>query len=399
MERWKINLYIIWFSQILSLMSFGFGSPFLPYYIQELGVTEPDKIKLYTGILSAVTGAATGLVAPIWGMMSDRWGRKLMLLRAMLCASAIIAGMGLATRVEHLIVLRLAQGIFTGTVAAAAILVASGTPSNSLSYALGFLSSSTFIGYSIGPAIGGFIAEYVGYRTSFYIGGILMLFDFFLVLFFVKEDKSQQPQSKQKIVSDIPLTKVFTPVIIIMLVSLLFAAIARNAFGPYLPLYVQEMRSQVEGTARITGVISGIVGLFTALSGMVLGRLGDRHNKLQLLMVLITIGIVISLPMVFIGNLWIFTVVYSLFFFAIGSIEPLITSLNSENTPPERRGILFGVQCSVSSLAFGISPILSGAVSIKYSLKEILLITPIFLLLAMVPIFIYAGKNRRILGL
>lgn len=116
MERWKINLYTVWFSQVVSLMSFGFGMPFLPFYIQELGVTDPDRIKLYSGILSAAPAITMAVMAPIWGMAADRWGKKLMLLRAMLFASVVIGGMGFATSPQQLVALRFIQGVFTGTI-------------------------------------------------------------------------------------------------------------------------------------------------------------------------------------------------------------------------------------------------------------------------------------------
>lgn len=172
MERWKINLYTIWFSQVLSIMSFSFGIPFIPFYIQDIGVVDPNQVKLFTGILSTAPGITMAIMAPIWGIAADRWGKKLMLLRAMLFASFIIAGMGIVANVSQLLVLRLLQGIFTGTVTAASALVASNTPENRLSYALGFLSSSTFIGASVGPVVGGFFAEYAGYRLSFILGGV-----------------------------------------------------------------------------------------------------------------------------------------------------------------------------------------------------------------------------------
>lgn len=394
MERWKINLYILWFSQIISLMSFGFGFPFLPYYIQELGVTDPDDVKMYTGVLSSVCGIATGIAAPLWGMMADRWGRKLMLMRAVLCASLIIAGMGLATRVEHLVLLRLAQGFFTGTVSAASILVAANTPKNRLSYALGFLSSSTFIGFSIGPAIGGFIVEFVGYRTSFFLGGLMMLLDFFLVLFFVKEENPVVPGEKQKSSSKTPLKEILSPFIIIMLFTMLFNVFAGNSFNPYIPLHVQELRSQLGGAAKIAGIVSGIIGFCTAMSGIVLGRLGDRYDKVFLIKYAISAGAFISLPLFFVDSLWLFVVFYALLYLFIGGIEPLITSLNSLTIPSEKRGTLFGIQGFVSSIGWGLAPILSGAVSIRYSLRTVLLLIPLFLMFSLGATFLYSRKRQ-----
>ena len=396
MERWKVNLYTVWFSQVLSLMSFGFGIPFLSFYIQDLGVTHPDSIKMYTGLLNSAPAVTMAVMAPIWGMMSDKWGKKLMLMRAMFFAALVIGGMGMVTNVNQLVVLRLLQGVFTGTVTAASILVAAGTPNNRLSYALGFLSSSTFIGQSIGPVVGGFVAEIAGYRVSFYIGAILMLLDFFLVLFVVKESKAdvlpeQTCENKDK---QPPVLTIFTSLTVIMLITMLFMRIGRTVFSPYIPLFVQEVRGTSEGAAGITGIISGIIAFLTAVSGLTLSRLGDRYHKLTLMIILLGAGTVLSLPLGLINNLWLFTALYGILFFVIGGIEPIVMSVTAEITPPERRGALFGVQGLVGSIGWAVAPMLGGAVSIKYSLRSVFLLIPAFFILSLIPM-IWIMKRKR----
>jgi DHA1 family multidrug resistance protein-like MFS transporter len=395
MERWKINLYTIWFSQVLSLMSFSFGMPFLPFYIQELGVVDPDKIKMYSGILNSAPAISMAIMAPIWGIIADKYGRKLMLLRAMFFATFIIGGMGLATRVEHLVVLRLLQGVFTGTVTAASVLVAANTPRERLSFALGFLSSSTFLGQSIGPVIGGFVAELVGYRVSFYVGALLMLIDFFLVLFIVKEHNVHSEKDKNKAKEKASLLSVFTSMTIAMLLVLLFMRIGRSIFSPYLPIYVQEVRASVEGTARITGIINGIVGFMTAVSALTLSRLGDKYDKMKLLMVLLLSGVVLSLPLALINNLWVFAIFYGILFFAIGGIEPIIMSVTTEATPRERRGMLFGIQGTVGGIGIAAAPLMGGVVSIQYSTKAVIWLIPVFLVLAIITVAVIKIQKKK----
>jgi DHA1 family multidrug resistance protein-like MFS transporter len=386
MKRWKINLYTVWFSQILSIMSFSFGMPFLPFYIQQLGVTTPDNIKLYSGILNAAPAVTMAIMSPIWGIISDKYGRKLMLIRAMFFASFIIGGMGIVANVHQLLILRLLQGIFTGTVTAAIVLVASNTPKNKLSFALGFLSSSTFIGQSIGPVIGGAVAEFVGYRVSFIIGGILMFLDFLLVLFVVKENKETietiETIEKKEKPQKVPLLSIFTAMTISMLLVLFFIRIGRTIFNPYIPIYVQEIKNTTNGIAGITGVINGFLALMTALSGLTLSRLGDKYNKIKLLVAYLILGAVFASPLVYISKLWLFTCVLGIVFFVTGGVEPIIMSLTTENTPVNRRGILFGVQGTVGSIGFAVAPLLGGFISIKYSTNAVLLFIPIFLLLS-----------------
>ena len=381
MERWKINLYTIWCSQVISIMSFSFGMPFLPFYIQQLGITTPNDIKFWSGLLNAAPAITMAIMAPIWGIISDKYGRKLMLIRAMFFASFIIGSMGIIANVNQLLILRLCQGIFTGTVTAATILIAANTPKNRLSYALGFLSSSTFIGQSIGPVIGGIMAEFVGYRVSFVIGGILMFLDFLLVLSIVKENKETGiVTEKTKDEKKVSMLTIFTAITISMLAVLFFIRIGRTIFYPYLPIYVQEIMGSTKGISGITGVINGFLSLATAISGLTLSRLGDKYNKLKLLSIYLILGAVFSLPLMYINNLWLFSFVLGIVFFVTGGVEPVIMSLTTENTPVNRRGFLFGIQGTVGNIGFAVAPLLGGLISIKYSTNAVLICIPIFLL-------------------
>lgn len=392
MERWKINLYSVWFSQIISIMSFSFGFPFIPFYIQDLGITDPDMLKLYTGILSTAPAVTMAVMAPIWGMAADRWGKKLMLLRAMFFASLVITGMGLVANTDQLLVLRILQGVFTGTVTASTALVAAGTPSYRLSYAMGFMSSSTFIGASAGPVIGGFLAEFAGYRVSFILGGVLMLLDFLLVLFLVKEEKTLPEPVEAK--AEGRKFSLFTWYMIIMLFIIFVLRVTRSIFTPYLPLFVQEMLSGTGGATRYTGIINGVTGLMTALSGLTVSRLGDKYSKTVLMKIFMAGGMLISIPIAFAGNLVAFTVGYGLFFFIVGGIEPIVFSTTSEQTPREKRGMLFGVQGLVGNAGFALSPMLGSAVSINYSVQSTLFLIPVMLVPGLIALF-FAGKASK----
>ncbi|WP_406543605.1 hypothetical protein [Clostridium ljungdahlii] len=79
MKHWKVNLYTVWFSQILSIMSFNFGMPFLPFYIQQLGITAPNDIKFYSGILNAAPAVTMAIMCPIWGLFQTNMVESLCL--------------------------------------------------------------------------------------------------------------------------------------------------------------------------------------------------------------------------------------------------------------------------------------------------------------------------------
>lgn len=118
MLNWRRSLRTLWFTQFIAIGGFSFVTPFLPFYIQSLGVTGTKEVALWTGLASSSCNLALALMAPVWGSLSDRYGRKVMVLRSTLIGSIVLALQGLTTTPQQLVLLRFIQGMFTGTIAA-----------------------------------------------------------------------------------------------------------------------------------------------------------------------------------------------------------------------------------------------------------------------------------------
>lgn len=390
---WKRTLYIVWAVQILSLMSFSFGIPFLPYYIQEMGVTEPDKLRLLTGIISSAPAIGMGIMAPVWGIMADRFGKKPMLLRALFSSFLILTGLGLVNSVGWVLALRAFQGFLSGTVTAAGALVAAKTPQQNMSFALGILASSTFLGRSIGPAVGGILAEAVGYRISFILGGATMLIAFFLILIFIKEDKISVNEKTSK--SGIGFWKIFTPYVILVLVVIFFMRIGRTVATPYLPLLVQQIRGTIEGSSLTTGIITAGASVATAVSALLFTRLGDRYDKRRLVAIFLGAGAIAVIPVLLSQSLLWFGIFYSLMFLMLGGTDPLIMSYSLTLVPDNKKGLLFGIRASVGSIAWAIAPLIGSYVSINHSLEAVFYLIPVFLVFALMTTLVLMKKRTR----
>jgi MFS transporter, DHA1 family, multidrug resistance protein len=372
MVQWKRNLYVTWFTQILSLAGFGFMHPFLPFFIQEIGVTDPDAIRRWVGITTATPSLILGLMGPVWGILSDKFGRKLMILRAMCAGSIMLLAMSYAKSVEMVLLLRVFQGLFAGTVTAAATLVAAGTPRERLSSSLGFLSSSNFIGFSLGPMIGGITAEYFGYRVAFRIGSITLLVAFVLVLIFTQDVRVPKPTKSRERPRE-TMAKVFPVGFLICLALLFLIRFARALPASFIPLHIQEIRGTVEGASVVTGLLSAAIGGVAAISGLTIARLGDRINKLTLISRLLWISALCALPLFFTRGVWDFGVCYIVVAFFMGGVEPNLQSYLSERTDSSSRGMVFGAIALVGGFGWSAAPLLGSVVSIGLGIRWLFL--------------------------
>src|SRR5947209_2221415 len=178
--------------------AFGFVFPFLPLFIGELGVGDIQQVEVWSGISSFGQALVLSICSPIWGVVADRRGRRLMVLRAAFGGGVIIGLMGLSQNIWEFMGFRLVQGAMTGVVAAASALAISFVPRARIGAALGLIQMSSFAGNAVGPSLGGFSADHFGYRPSFAVSGGLFLLAGVITIFFVKEHFVPPPPEEMK---------------------------------------------------------------------------------------------------------------------------------------------------------------------------------------------------------
>jgi DHA1 family multidrug resistance protein-like MFS transporter len=307
MEAWKRNLYIVWVAELVGIAGFSFVFPFLPYYVQELGVTELGQVELWSGLLFAAHAIPMAIFSPIWGSLADRYGRKLMVVRAMFGGAIVLTAMGFVQNVQQLVILRAIQGALTGTVAAATTLVASSTPRERSGYALGLLQMAVWSGASLGPLMGGIVSDTWGYRAAFVVTGGLLFVAGITVWRFVQEDFTPPVQDKTQphngfwdglvlVVRDRNLLSLFSIRVV--------ARLAIRTLGPILPLFVQSLVPTTTRIASLTGLISGVQAATSAIGAVTLGRASDRLGYRRVLLACAAGTTVLYIPQFFITSPW-----------------------------------------------------------------------------------------------
>ena len=363
--NWRRNLAALWLAEFTAILGFSFAFPFLPLFLhRELHIPSGSQLAFWTGISAGVTGFALALTSPIWGRLADRYGRKPMLVRAMVGGGISVGFMGLAQSALQLTVLRGIQGASSGTVAAATALVATETPTEHLAWALGILNSAISLGSAAGPAAGGLAANFVGLRAIFVGGGVLLLLAMVPVLIAVRE--SPRRVIRELTPSTLQVLRVARPGTIRALVVLMVAqGLLQTSYGAAQQLvvlrFVQLMSAH--DAQSITGFTFAAAGIATALAAVTFSRLLRRSNYRT---VVTTAAILLGLTLLGAAagrTPAVIIVAFVLASFFTGSMIPAFGAMVGLEAPAIIQATIFGFSSSAVSVGFGFGPLLGGLIA------------------------------------
>jgi len=379
---WRRNLYALWIAQMLTIIGFSLRTPFLPFYIKDLGADSFASQALWAGVINAGGAAVMAISAPLWGIAADRFGRKPMVVRAMLAGSLTIGLMSLATSPWHLLILRFFEGGFTGTVTASTTLVAATTPREQMGFGLGMMQMAVFSGASVGPLFGGILADQIGYRPTFVVAGAMLFIGGVIVLTQVREQFTRPARGSIDEQSGQRLRALLLSSMMLAMVAVMVALrVASSAIQPIMPLYVEQLAHSTAAVATLAGLTLGIAGLTSALASITLGRLADRIGQRPVL-ITCAIGVgLLYLPQAFASSVTQLIVLQGLFGIAAGGVMPTANAIVAHLTPAERRGAVFGFTAAATSLGGFVGPIGGASLAASLDIRYVFL-TSGFLMLA-----------------
>jgi DHA1 family multidrug resistance protein-like MFS transporter len=363
--NWRRNLAALWLAEFTAILGFSFAFPFLPLFLhRELHIPNGPQLAFWSGISAGATGFALALTSPIWGRLADRYGRKPMLVRAMVGGGISVGLMGLAQSALQLTVLRGVQGASSGTVAAATALVATETPAQHLAWALGILSSAISLGSAIGPAAGGLAANLVGLRAIFLGGGALLLLAMVPVLLMVRESPRRLARTAPPRTMEV-LRMARAGTIGALAVLMVAQGLLQSSYGAAQQLVVLRLLelTGAQEAQSLTGISFAAAGIATALASITYSRLLRRSNYRTV----ITVGALLFGLALF-GSAAAITVPYLIVTFVIasffiGALIPAFGAMIGLEAPSMVQATIFGVGSSAISLGFGLGPLIGGFVA------------------------------------
>ena len=392
--NWKFNLFVIWLSQFLAMVGFGSCMPFIPLLLKEnLHIDDANLRGVYVSIYYLAAMVSLCIATAVWGMLADRFGRKLMLLRASYAAALFYPLLALAPNFWVLATIRFVCSFFSGTVNPAQTLLISTTPPEKHGFVLGVLSTATSSGNMLGYLLGGVIVHYYGYTAAFFTCGGIYLASALLVQFFAKDDFSVKLAKKQRQKSPYKFREVATPAVLWLLSLFLCFGVANRLVQPYMALLVEKVHG-FEGAAFYTGIVSAAASLGGFFSGLCIGWLCDRMVPRKLLLPILLSGAAFTGAMVLANNVEMLIVTRFLSSFAVSAIQPVLQLMLTKITRPELRGTYFGWSGSINTAGGIICSFLGGGVIWLSGVRGIY-ITSALLLALMIPLMLPAVLAMR----
>jgi DHA1 family multidrug resistance protein-like MFS transporter len=370
MVYYRRNLLVLSITTFLATCSLNQVIPFLPLFIKELGIKE--GIAFWAGVTLAAQTIAAIVMMPYWGKIADKYGRKLMIIRAGISLMFIHLGMSYCYNFWLLLLLRVLHGVLAGFVPSSITLVATNTPKSEATRYVATIQSITAFGTIIGPAVGGILADWSGYRGSMLVSAIMMAMAVLLVYLLVEE--RQEITNSDKITSlwqDFRLAFKM-PVLVTAMCSDMAYGFLIMASQPILVLHIQKLIGN--RVNLFVGPIFALPGVAIVLTNYFWCRLGERNTFHKIILFGLTGAGTFTLFQGLFGNIWWFTATYFLAGIFAAAVSPNTAGLVATNVEANFQGRAFALQHSSRNFGNFFAPLLAGSLGSILSFQWVFIV-------------------------
>lgn len=354
---------VLFFIILLDIAGFGILLPSVMFVLQKMGAGPA-----YATLILSMYSIGQFVAGPVWGQLSDRVGRKPVLLISMFGAFCAYLLMMVAKTPEMILASRLVAGFMAGNIATAYAAVSDLTPPENRSKGMGILGAAFGLGFVIGPAIGGFLGGATPDTANIFYpavaSAVMVSLAMLATLIFFKESLS--PEHRQKLKAEKKLGRIESlkrvmvhPVLIRFCVFIFLVAVTSALMEPVLPLLVGNRYNW--GPLNM-GYVFIFVGLVIAIvQGGLVGRLAKTFGEKN--MVKMALGMLIIGLFIIVYTPYSYGVVLGLCFTGVGTtlFTTAISALASHRAKPTERGLVMGVVQSMQSFGRSMGPLVAGS--------------------------------------
>lgn len=377
--HWRRNLYVCVLGSFTNITAMTLLLPFLPVYVEHLGVRGHAAIVQWSGIAYGITFLGAGVMAPVWGKFADLYGRKLILMRACLAMAVCMSLIGVAQNIWQLVAIRLAAGVLGGFASGAVVLVATQTPKSHSGWALGTLSMGTMAGTLLGPLIGGVLPGLIGLRQTFFLAGGVIFIAFLATVFIVREDF--EPAVRGGVRTAPPAWSMIPdrrPVVAMLLTAMLLM-LANMSIEPIITVFVAQIVPAGANVVFISGLVMAASAVGSVGAASRLGRLGDRIGYWKLIIACLTCCGALLIPQAFVTSSWQLILLRFLMGVSLSGLLPAIAATIRHNVPHGAAGTILGYNTSAQYAGQVLGPLAGGFVGGHVGMRAVFLATALIM--------------------
>jgi len=393
--NWRINLWVLCASVVLTSASYTMIVPFLPVYLLELGVSEQD-VAMWSGSVFSISFFVGAIMAPIWGKFADKNGKRLMAIRAGLGLAIVYFLGGIVTGPAQLLGVRILQGFANGFLPASLAIISSSAPKEQLGFSLGIIQTGQIIGGVLGPLLGGSLAHVFGMRASFFVAGACLLLVTIVVIFLVKEPAQVEDRhAGSSILEDIKHAAKNSLLVEMMGLTLLIQ-LAMMILQPVMTLYIAQLQGDMEGVVLTSGIIFSLGGVAGAVSTPFWGRYGQRSGYFKAMALAFGGAGIFNFLQFFPATVVGFGALQFLVGIFIVGVNPSISATIVNCTDPSFRGRVFGFATTAYQIGAMIGPLLGGAIAGSMGIQYVFIFTGLLLFsISLIVFYRYIYKQKR----
>ena len=355
----KKHLFSIILVVFIDLLGFSLILPLLPYYAETFNAS-----KFVTGLLIAVYALMQLIGAPILGRLSDRYGRRPILLISIFGTFVGFLLFGFATTLWMLFAARILDGLTGGNLSVAQAYISDVTDAQNRAKGLGLIGAAFGMGFIIGPVTGGLLSQY-GYNVPAFVAAGLALINFVLIYAWLPESLTKEKreqlgeQKKPAVTLDALVTALKRPFTGSLLITRFFFGLAFAIFQSIFSLYAL---AKFNLSARDTGFVLTYVGILAVIvQGFLVGKLTARFREDHLISAAVALMAVSLVGWALAPSVFWLLVVLTPTSLSGGLLNTLLSSTLTKAVAQQEIGGILGLSAAVESSTRIIAPILGGA--------------------------------------
>ena len=335
--------------------------PFLPLFIAQLGVTDVGEVAVWTGLSLGVTPGLTALLAPLWGRLADRYGKKIMVERSLVSFVVLMAAMAFVTRAWHVLAIRIVQGVFAGYGSLSLTMAAESAPRDRMPQSIGAVQTAQRLGPAVGPIVGGVLAGFVGLRRAFIVTAGFYAAALVVIVWFYDERATRAAPSGPGESGRVSFANVLAFQSFILLMAVIFAfQFVDRSYGPILPLFVEHVGIAHEHVALVSGILFSVLACSGALGHHLCGKLLRRYSVASIIAAGAALAGAGSALLGATGSVVAMSLASIVLGGGIGAAMTAAYTAAGHVIPANASGTGFGVLTSASLTGMAVSPIVAG---------------------------------------